>query len=157
MNRMPLVLVLFFILAQVLTACTGTAAEPMTAPTQPPAPTSAPLATATAEPVDPAKVVQAFWDAMEAGDVDTAMTFVAEDAQCKGSCYFKGKDSFRAYLQGIINSGSTNQITIVNVDGDIVTYTYKVFRNGIVVEDNAEGESMTLQDGQIIFWNNMHF
>jgi len=140
--------------AQSLAAC-GSAA-PVASTLEPTAaPPAAP--TATPEPADPAEVVQQFWDAMEAGDVDTAMTLVAEDAQCKGSCYFKGPVAFRSYLQGTINAGNTNQISIVKVDGDTVTYTYKVFRNGFVAEDNAEGESMTVQDGKIIFWNNMHF
>jgi ketosteroid isomerase-like protein len=156
MNTKRILFTLFVTLcvAQSLAAC-GIAA-PVASTSEPTAaPPVAP--TATPEPADPAEVVQEFWDAMQAGNVDAAMTFVGEDAQCKGSCYFKGPVAFRSYLQGIINAGSTNQISIVKVDGDTVTYTYKVFRNGFVTEDNAEGESMTVQDGKIIFWNNMHF
>ena len=144
--------IVFISLAQALAAC-GTAspaAEPATAPPE------APTATAIPEAVDPAEVVQGFWIAMQTGDVEAAMALVASDARCRGSCYFTGEQSFRAYLQGMKNAGTTTEISDVKVEGEIVSYSYKVYRNGFVVEDNAAGESMQVQDGKIIFWNNLH-
>ena len=150
----------FFILfialcvAQILAACGSPAAEPTVAPTL--VPTTVPAPTATPEPADPAEVVQAFWAAMEAEDIDAAMAFVAEDAKCRGGCYFSGLDPFNAYLQGRINAGLVTQISDVKVEGDTVTYLYKVFRNGIEVEESAVGESMQVLNGKIILWNNLH-
>ena len=89
--------------------------------------------------------------------MDAALAFVSEDIKCRGSCYLTGKDSVRALLQGMVKRGDTTEIRDLTVEGDTVTYLYKVFRDGFVVEDNAEGESMQLSDGKIIFWNNLHF
>ena len=57
----------------------------------------------------------------------------------------------------MINSGSITEISIVKVEGDTVTYNYKVYSNGIEIEENIEGESMQVQDGKIIHWENLHF
>lgn len=156
MNTKRILFILFVILAQTLAAC-GTAATPAAPASEPTlAPTSAPAPTATPEPADPAEIVQGFWAAMMAEDVDAAMAFLAEDAKCRGACYFSSTDSFNAYLQGIIKAGLTTEISDIAVEGDTVTYLYKVFRNGVVVEDSEEGESMQILDGKIILWNNLH-
>ena len=156
MNSKRNLFILFVILAQALAAC-GTAATPA-APTLEPtlAPTSAQAPTAILEPIDPAQAVQGFWSAMESGDIDAALDFVAEDAQCRGACYITGKDSLRFYLQGIVKAGLVTEISDLTVEGDTVKYLYKVLRNGQLVEENAEGESMQVLDGKIILWNNLH-
>jgi ketosteroid isomerase-like protein len=155
MNTKRIFFIVSIIAAQVLVACGGSATEVASTSAPVSIPTSAP--TATPEPADPAEIVQAFWDAVKAEDIEAAMAFVAEDVKCKGSCYFTGKDSFRSLIQGMINGGRVTEISDVVVEGDTVTYLYKVLRNDIVVEDNGEGESMQVQDGKIIFWNNLHF
>ena len=156
MNTRLIYFVLFVLLAQVLAGC-GTPA-PTAAPATPTsAPTLAPTVTPTPAPPDPAEIVQSFWAAMEAGDVDAAMAFIADNVSCRGSCYFSGKETFRSLLQGMINSGSITEISIVKVEGDTVTYNYKVYSNGIEIEENIEGESMQVQDGKIIHWENLHF
>jgi hypothetical protein len=93
---------------------------------------------------------------MKAGDVDTAMLFVADDAKCKGSCYFTGKQSFQAYLQGYINAGTITELGELTVEGDTVRYPFKEYRNGLLTNDNATPESMQIKDGKIIFWENLH-
>jgi ketosteroid isomerase-like protein len=106
---------------------------------------------------DPADIVQAFWEAMKAGDVDAAMAFVADDAKCQGSCYFSGKQSFQAYLQGYINSGTVTELGELTVQGDIVRYSYKEYRDGFLTNDSTlSPESMQIKNGKIIFWENLH-
>jgi hypothetical protein len=100
---------------------------------------------------------QSVTNTMKAEDIDAAMTFLAEDAQCRGACYITGKDSLRFYMQGIIKAGLVTEISDLTVDGDTVTYLYKVSRNGVLVEESAEGESMQVVDGKIILWNNIHY
>jgi ketosteroid isomerase-like protein len=106
--------------------------------------------------LDPAAVVQGFWEAMKAGDVDAALTYIAEDAKCKGSCYFSGKPSFRAYLQGYINSGTVTELGELTVEGDTVRYPFKEYRDGFLKNDNSTPESMQIKDGKITFWENLH-
>jgi ketosteroid isomerase-like protein len=105
---------------------------------------------------DPAAVVQGFWAAMEAGNVDEAMAFVADDAKCKGSCYFTGKQSFQAYLQGYIDAGRVTELGELTIEGDIVRYPFIDYRNGLLMYENSEPESMQIKDGKIIFWENLH-
>ena len=153
MNTKHNLFILIVSLALAMTACN--AATPTSAPTA--VPTIVPTLVPTSTPTpDPAAVVQSFWNAMEAKDVQAAMALVADDAKCRGACYFSGPDSFNAYLQGIIKAGLTTEIGDLKVEGDTVTYLYKVLRNGVVVEDSAEGESMQILDGKIILWNNLH-
>jgi hypothetical protein len=146
-KRMLITLFVTLCVAQALAAC---------APAAPIEPTAAPPAapTATPEPADPAAVVQGFWDAMDAGDVDTAMTFIAENAMCRGSCYITGKDSLRFFVQGIVDSGETTKISDLQVDGNKVSYFWELFRNGSLQETGSE--SMQVQDGKIIQWENLH-
>jgi len=37
-----------------------------------------------------------------------------------------------------------------------VRYPFKEFRNGLLTNDNGTPESMQIQDGKIIFWENLH-
>jgi ketosteroid isomerase-like protein len=105
---------------------------------------TSPLAT-----TDPAAVVQDFWAAIDAKDVDAAMDLLADNALCRGSCYFSGKATFLSVLQGTINSG-TFKITDLQIEGDQVTYTLEYFRNGALQATGSE--AMQVQDGKIILW-----
>jgi len=153
MNTKHIFIRFIVLLALVMTACSTAVSTP-----QPTAePTLAPTVVPTSTPApDPAAVVQSFWDAMSAGDVDAAMAFFTEDAKCRGSCYLTGKDSLRAYIQGMVGSGNVTEISDLVVDGDTVTYFFKVSRNDIVVDQSKAGESMQILNGKIIFWNCLH-
>jgi limonene-1,2-epoxide hydrolase len=106
---------------------------------------------------DPAEVVQAFWDAMAVGNMDAAVELIAEDAKCRGSCYITGKESLQFYLQGIVDAGFVTEISDLTVEGDMVKYSYKIFREGLLVEQSVEPESIQVSDGKIILWNNLRF
>jgi hypothetical protein len=108
----------------------------------------------TAAPADPGSVVQAFWAAMAAEDVDAAMALVSDDFKCRGSCYFSGPGPLRAYLQGYINSGNVTTISELMVEGDQVTYAWSIVRNGVPTSQGIGQESMLVQDGRIVFWDN---
>ena len=107
--------------------------------------------------VDPAAVVQSFWNAMAEGNLDAALTLVAEDAKCRGACYITGKASLHSFFQGYVDAGLVTEISDIAVDGDMVKYSYKVFREGLLVEEGAEPESMQVSDGKIILWNNLRY
>ena len=94
MNVRASFMILVVLIAQVLSACASSAFFPTSTPTAVPTPTT--------DPLEGAKIVQAFWDAMGAGDLETAMVYVADDASCEGFCYFKGKERFRSYLSSLI-------------------------------------------------------
>jgi hypothetical protein len=149
MNIKAALLIIFIILAQVLAGCGagGLSAGP-SSPTVMPTP--------TADPLQSAKIVQAFWDALEAGDLETALVYLDENAVCAGNCYFKGKATFQTYLQGYLAGGFTTKISDVKNVGSIVTYSWAVYRNGIFVQSGDGDEIMHVEDGKIVYWENQH-
>ena len=140
---------LFVILAPLLAACSaGSLLSANSTPTAMPTPTN--------DPLQAAKIVQAFWDALESGDIETALVYLGEDAVCAGNCYFKGKATFQTYLQGYLAGGFTTKISDVKNVGSIVTYSWTVYRNGNFVQSGDSDEIMHVEDGKIVYWENQH-
>lgn len=147
---MNIKVVLFMMItgALVLAACGINLPSAASTPTAMPTPTTDPLLAA--------KVVQAFWGALEAGDLETAMVYVDDDAVCIGSCYFKGKERFQSYLQGYLDRGYSTKISDIRNVGSIVTYSWAVYRNGNFVGSGDNDEVMHIEDGKIVYWENRH-
>lgn len=137
-----------FIVSQVLSACGGSVSPSTPIPTVMPTPTM--------DPRQPAKVVEAFWDALAAGDLETAMVYVDEKATCSGRCYFTGKSMFRAIFQSYLNGGYITRISDVKNVGNIVTYSWEVYRNGNFIQAGKGNEMMQVEDGKIIHWECQH-
>jgi hypothetical protein len=129
--------------ALALSACTASRNETRAAPT--PIPPAA----------SPEEVVQGFWDAMTAMDVEAAMLLVAEEFTCRGSCYFSGKTPLQAYLQGYLDSGNVTTISNLSVEGTVVTYDWEIIRNGVATSQGLGTESMTVENGLIMHWQNL--
>ena len=141
-------ILLVFIAVPILTACGGIGSSANAVPTA--------LATPTIDPLQSAKIVQSFWDALAVGDLDTAMTYIDDNASCAGYCYFTGKSAFRNYLQGYLEAGHITRISDVKNVGSIVTYTWEVYRNGNFVQRGDGDEIMHIEDGRIVYWENQH-
>ena len=139
---------ILFILAQVLTACAGNLTFTTPTPIVQPTPTN--------DPLSAAKVVQAFWDALEAGDLETAMLYVDDDITCSVFCHFSGKQIFQSYLQGYLDAGYLTKIGDLKSVGNIVTYSWEVHRNGFFLRRGEDDEVMEVEDGKIIYWENYH-
>jgi hypothetical protein len=114
------------------------------------------VSTPTNDPKSSAKIVEAFWDALEAGDIDTAMTYVDDNIVCAGQCYFKGKLVFQSYLQGYLDGGYVTRIGDLKSIGSIVTYSWEVYRNGHFLRRGEDDEMMQVENGKIIYWQNYH-
>jgi hypothetical protein len=139
---------LFLLLTQILAACTSGLISATPTPTV--------VSTPTNDPLSSAKIVKAFWDALEAGDLDTVMTYVDDDIVCAGACHFKGKEVFRSYLQGYLDGGYITKIGDLKSVGSIVRYSWEVSRNGLFVRRGEGDEMMQVEDGKIIYWENYH-
>jgi hypothetical protein len=97
------------------------------------------------------KVVQSFYQAMNDGDLESAMTFVADDIECRGHCYLTGKDSFQTFIQGNIDHNDQFEISELRVNGDQVTFNYIIHRGDSVFARGVDSV-MQVQDGQIIYF-----
>lgn len=145
--RTPLI-ILVLIIAQVIAACGSTLSAAAPEPTVMPTPTT--------DPRQAAKIVLAFWDAMAAGDLETAMAYVGDEVVCAGFCYFKGRETFRTYLQGYLDGGYSTKISDVRNVGSLVTYSWEVYRNGNFLRSGDSDEIMHVEDGKIVYWENQH-
>jgi len=148
MNVKAKLFIIVVILSQVLAACGSSISAATSIPTE--------MFTPTADPRQAAKIVQAFWDALEAGDLETAMVYVADDVTCAGFCYFKGRETFRTYLQGYLDAGHTTKISDLKNVGGIVTYSWEVYRNGNFVRGGDGDEVMQVENNKIVYWENQH-
>jgi len=101
-------------------------------------------------PAEQIWLVQQYYTLVNAGDLESAMSFVADDVKCRGACYLTGKTSYQAYVQGIINGGGRKELSDFTVDGDKVTYLYAFYnKNGSDVIISG-AEFMQFNDGKII-------
>lgn len=148
MNIKAAFFIFLVIVTYVLTSCAG---GPLFA-----APTSTPQPTPTNDPLSAARVVQAFWDALEAGDLETAMVYVDDKITCSGFCHFTGKLTFQTYLQGYLDAGYVTRIGDVKNVGSIVTYSWEVYRNGHFLRRGEDDEVMEVENGKIVYWENYH-
>jgi hypothetical protein len=149
MNIKVKFLALLILLVSTLTGCAnGLSLFATATPTVAPTPTN--------DPQSSAKIVKAFWDALAAGDLETAMTYVDDDIVCAGACHFKGKVVFRSYLQGYLDGGYVTKIGDLKSIGSIVTFSWEVSRNGLFVRRGEEDEIMQVENGKIVYWENYH-
>lgn len=111
------------------------------------APTSAPAN--VLEATDPALVAQNFYAALNAGDVETAMTLVAEDVKCRGECYLDGKESFRFLMQGTVNKGGRMEVKDLQVNGEQVSYAWIAYNiDDVPVASGME--TLQIENGLIV-------
>ena len=134
----------------ILAACASAAPvapppEPTIAPTT--MPTLAP--TATPEPVDLTMLTQNFYQALNDGDLDAAMELVAMDVQCRGECYFTGKDLFRAFMQAATSRGDQFELSDLKEEGNTVSYNWKAYSKAGFFQA-AGTENLQFRDGLIV-------
>ena len=141
--------ILLVLLMGLIAGCTSPAptVTPIPEPTLPP-----PTPTTVESQADPAEVVQGFWEAMDAQDIDAAMIFIADDVQLRGRGYLNGKEAVLSFLQGRLQAGYVVEIQDLEVDGDTVSYLVDYYsKEGIAYEQDVP-EIMRIQDGKIIYW-----
>ena len=134
----------------ILVACAG--ATPVAPPPEPTiAPTTLPTLAPTAipEPANLTTLTQNFYQALNDGDLDTAMELVAADVQCRGECYFTGKDLFRAFMQSATDRGDQFELSDLKAEGDKVSYNWKAYSKAGFFQA-AGTESLQFRDGLIV-------
>ncbi|HEY4691170.1 MAG TPA: nuclear transport factor 2 family protein [Anaerolineae bacterium] len=114
-------------------AATSTVEAPTAAPTAPPAPPSP----------DPISIVQSFWDALIAKDVDAAVALLADDARWEGVPTTSGKDNIRVLLQVDIDAGVTYEVSDFRATRGRVTYFWSAYQNGVM---QTSGEDVAVVD-----------
>lgn len=96
-------------------------------------------------------IVEEYYAALNANNIDDAMSFIAEDAlfiNPMGS--FTGQEEIRASLEDLFKEGITFELSnFRDTDGRVV-YDYKVLVQGEVVETGTDGLTI-VKDGRVVF------
>jgi hypothetical protein len=98
--------------------------------------------------VDPAAIAQSFYQAYNAGDLEALMALAAEDIKVRGGAYLTGKDRFRFNMEADLKQGFQGEIGDLQVDGDTVTYTVRIYNQSGTLLITGE-ETLHIKDGLI--------
>ena len=129
MHSKPMIFIPVVLAAMVLAACTSAASKT----------------------ADPAETIQSFYQAMNDGDIEAAMPFVAEDIECSGHCHLMGKESFRAFIQGNIDHRDQFEISDLRASGNKVTFNYIIYRSEAVFARGVDSV-MQIEEGMIVYF-----
>ena len=102
-------------------------------------------------PDEPEYVVQRYYQALNAKDVELAMSFVASDALfINPTGTYESADAIRESLAGLNKDGITFDLSnFRNTDGRVV-YDYKVLQGGNLLDQGTNGLTI-VKDGQVVF------
>jgi ketosteroid isomerase-like protein len=102
-------------------------------------------------PDEPEYVVQRYYQALKAKDVELAMSFVASNALfINPTGTYEGADAIRESLAGLNTDGITFDLSnFRNTDGRII-YDYKVMQGGNLLDQGTNGLTI-VEDGWIVF------
>ena len=103
----------------------------------------------TENPSDPAGITQQFYQALNDGNLEAAMTLVADDVKCRGECYFTGKDLFRDFMKSAPDRGDQFELSDRKVEGDKVLYNWKAYSKAGFFQA-AGTETLQIRDGLIV-------
>jgi len=106
----------------------------------------------SAQPItEPVAVIEAFYEAVNDGDLDTAMGFVADDASfiIKGgptTTTYTGTEEVQGYFQRLINRNSQHELSDLILEGDTVTWVLYVTST---LGESSGTEDAVVQAGKI--------
>lgn len=102
-------------------------------------------------PDEPEYIVQRYYQALNAKDVELAMSFVASDAVfINPTGTYEGADAIRESLAGLNKDGITFDLSnFRNTDGKVI-YDYKVLQGGNLL-DQGTNRLTVIKDGQVVF------
>ena len=105
-------------------------------------------ACAAAQPItEPVSVIEAFYEALNDGDLDAAMSFVGDDAKFIIDTLYTGKTEIRDRLQEELDLGRHSELTDLREDGDKVSFVDKQTLGGATYEAQVEA---VVQEGLIV-------
>ena len=105
-------------------------------------------ACASTQPItEPVAVIEAFYEALNDGDLDAAISFVADDARLIYDTLYVGKAEIRDFYQKELDRGYHSELSDLRADGDKVSWTEKVTSSLGVHDSPFEA---VVQEGMII-------
>ena len=134
--RIPMLAILFIFVALVASACATT--QPIT---------------------EPVAVIEAFYEALNDGDLDTAMGFVADDASFmivgpSTTTTYTGPAQIQDYFQRVVNRNTQHELSDLILEDDTVTWILGA--TSILGESSGATEAV-VQGGKIVSFRTRMF
>jgi ketosteroid isomerase-like protein len=106
-------------------------------------------ACASTQPItEPVAVIEAFHEALNDGDLDAAMNFVADDARFITDTLHEGKAQVRVFFEGVLATNPHYELSDLKLEGDTVTWIGQVtFEGGGFAPGPFEA---VVQNGKIV-------
>ena len=105
-------------------------------------------ACASTQPItEPVLVVETFYEALNDGDLDTAISFVADDARFIIDTLLVGKAENRDFYQELLDLGYQSELSDLRADGDKVSWTEEATMSVGAHEHQLEA---VVQEGMIV-------
>lgn len=96
-------------------------------------------------------VVQKYYEALNAADLDLAMSFIATDAVfINPTGTYEGTDAIRESLKGLNTDGITFELINFRNTGGSVVYDYKVMQGANLLDQGTNGLTI-VKDGMVVF------
>lgn len=96
-------------------------------------------------------VVQKYYEALNAANLDLAMSFIASDAVfINPTGTYKGADAIRESLKGLNTDGITFDLSNFRNTGGHIVYDYKVMQGANLLDQGTNGLTI-VKDGWIVF------
>jgi hypothetical protein len=105
-----------------------------------------------AQEADPLTIVNSWLEALNAGDVDAALSYLADDAQITSDRMYTGKQEIRGWYESIVGANAVSTLNDCQVDGETVTCNNVYTDDGLraIGVDFLEGELvLVVRDGKI--------
>jgi hypothetical protein len=132
-KKVSIVLVLGILAALVLSACSQSGAASRT------------------QAENPTTIVQTYLQAINNKQLDTAMSFLADDASMSyPGGKIQGKQAIRKAYQDFIDGGYRTEASNFRESSGEVRYDYKVYFGDEMVDQNTDGLAI-IKDGKIVF------
>jgi ketosteroid isomerase-like protein len=105
-----------------------------------------------AQETDPLTIVNSWLEALNAGDVDAALSYLADNAQITSDQAYTGKEEIRGWYEDLVGANGTSTLSDCQVDGETVTCSSVYTDDGLQAMgvDFLEGALvLVVRDGEI--------
>jgi hypothetical protein len=101
--------------------------------------------------LDPTTVVKSYYDALNSQDLETAMSFIADDAVMSyPDGKFQGKEMIQRVVQGWLAGNFRSENSNYRESKGEVRYDYKVYFGDNLVDQDTDGLTI-VKNGKIVF------
>ena len=97
-----------------------------------------------AQETDPLTIVNSWLEALNAGDVDAALSYVADDAQITSDQVYTGKEQIRGWYENIVSANGASTLSDCQVDGETVTCS------SVYTDDGLQAMGVDFLEGELV-------